>query len=137
MNIQLKRFNFQNKCTIGHLWIDGVDTGLFTLEDKDREVPGVMVSAWKILGKTAIPRGNYKIIVTFSEHFQRRLPLLLGVPGFEGVRIHSGNIDADTHGCILVGKIWKGTDWIGQSREAFNDLFPKIAEADNVAIEII
>jgi hypothetical protein len=67
-------------------------------------------------------------VVTFSNRFQKPLPLLLAVPGFSGVRIHSGNTAADTEGCILVGASDgnPGDGWLGRSREAFATLFAKI-----------
>jgi len=66
-----------------------------TLEDVQRDV--------KIAGKTAIGWGMYKLIVSMSNRFKKRLPLLLDVPNFAGVRIHGGNDETDTEGCILVG----------------------------------
>ena len=87
---------------------------------------------------TAIPAGFYEVVVNFSQRFQRQLPLLLGVPNFDGVRIHAGNTDADTEGCLLVGKT-KARDFIGGSRAAFDALFPKIqraAASEKIFIEI-
>lgn len=102
----------------------------FSLEDAIRDV--------KVPGKTAIPAGRYRVVITYSPRFKKRLPLLLNVPGFEGVRIHSGNSDEDTEGCILVGTTQGlvSDNWIGGSREAMKALFAKIeaAEARNESV---
>jgi hypothetical protein len=132
MEMQVTRQTFTDESTIGELTIDGVHQ-CFTLEDKVRGE-----SEPKVFGETAIPAGRYEVVVNFSYHFKKMLPELVAVPNFEGVRIHSGNTDKDTEGCILVGKM-KGTNAISESRDAFNDLFPKIQAAaaqEKVFIEI-
>ena len=73
------------------------------LEDTVREVPGEPVHLWKVPGQTAIPAGEYDLIVNFSQRFQKMLPQILEVPGFTGVRIHSGNSAVDSSGCLLIG----------------------------------
>jgi len=61
----------------------------------------------------------------------------LNVPGFQGVRIHPGNVAADTEGCILVGGR-KTDSEVLDSRLAFQSLFAKIlaARARNEPIHI-
>jgi hypothetical protein len=88
--------------TLGVLFKDGVFFG-FTLEDAVREVAGQPVESWKVKGETAIPQGRYRVVVTPSVRFHRPLPLLLDVPGFDGIRIHPLNTSAETEGCIGVG----------------------------------
>lgn len=103
--------------TIGEFMIPGQAAPFYTCEDEIREVAGAPVSAWKVDGATAIPAGTYRIISTDSVRFQERLPLLVDVPGFSGIRIHAGNGIGDTSGCLLAGKTVVG-DAIFQSRAA-------------------
>ncbi len=126
MKIEVKRLYRTENSTIGELYIDGIFE-CFTLEDKEREV--------KIKSETAIPKGKYKVIINKSNRFKKLLPLLLNVPNFEGVRIHPGNTNHDTEGCILTGTT-KGKDFIGNSRIAFNRLFKKMQLAKEITLTI-
>lgn len=139
MKLTLERQPSGVSCTLGSLFVDGAFQ-CFTLEDLVREVPGVPVEQWKIKGATAIPLGTYRLTLTFSNRFQKVLPILVGVPGFEGVRIHSGNTDADTEGCILVGREL-GSEAILKSRFALQDLmdvlFATFERAEEMTLEIV
>lgn len=129
MQLRLIRDTFTDRSTTGKLYIDDF-WECFTLEDVPRET--------KIPGETAIPEGRYRVVINFSVRFQRMLPQLLDVPGFVGVRIHPGNTDADTEGCILVGQT-RRPNWVGNSKLAFALLFAKLQTAlrvDDVWIEI-
>ena len=126
MRLVLTRTLLNAKSTIGKLVVD--DTFFcYTLEDKDRFLE--THPEGKVYGETAIPRGKYQVIIDFSNRFKRELPRLLLVPGFEGIRIHPGNTDKDTHGCILVGTSIVNDDFIGNSRAAFNHLFDVMDDA--------
>ena len=121
--IHVRRQWYSDKSTVGLLTCD--DFSCFTLEDTVRR------NGIKIFGKTAIPSGKYEVIVNYSNHFEKLLPLLLKVPNYGGVRIHSGNRPKDTEGCILVGKNYKEDtpNIITESRLAFNELFDRIKDA--------
>ena len=129
MNLELKRDSGESPIhgTFGKLFADGV-YACETLEDPVREIEGAPVTNWKIKGDTAIPRGKYRLILNNSQRFRRELPLLLSVPGWDGIRIHPGNTAEDTEGCILVGTK-RSNVGVLHSRDAFNDLFQDIQEA--------
>lgn len=116
----LQRVQCDSDVTIGDLSIGGHHV-CWVCEDPVREVPGEPAWRWKVPGKTAIPVGRYKIERTWSPRFQRTLPLLVDVPGFEGIRIHAGNTADDTEGCLLPGLV-RRPKGVGDSQLAFREV---------------
>jgi hypothetical protein len=139
MKIEIIRDHLFPSFTVGTVYVDGVKI-CRSIEDCVRERQGEPVSDWKIPGETAIPSGDYKVTITPSTRFKRDLPLINGVDGFSGVRIHTGNTSEDTEGCIIVGMTWDGDDFVGGSRVAFQQVFKMISDAirggDTVTLSI-
>lgn len=107
MNILLKRDVVIEDVTQGQLYLDG-DWFCYTLEDPIREAIGPRGWYWrpefKVPGRTAIPAGRYPVTVTFSDRFKRRMPLIMNVPNFTGIRFHGGSTVDHTEGCPLIGR---------------------------------
>ena len=87
MLVKLIRNRPQGKALFGQLYVDG-EYFCDTLENTDY----------------AIPSGFYRLRVTMSPRFRIYLPILDGVIGRSGIRIHAGNTIDHTEGCILVGE---------------------------------
>lgn len=121
MELRLVRRVLRPEITLGELFV-GTEQECVTCEDAERNE--------KVPGKTCIPEGRYEIIINKSPRFGKDLPLLLDVPGFQGVRIHPGNTPEDTEGCLLPGRAWrKDLSGVERSREAFEALLARIRAA--------
>lgn len=133
MTSQLERLPYFKDSTIGNfVIINPPDAGILfnciTCEDT------VRADGIKIKDDTAIPEGEYKIAITWSNRFQRFMPLIFNQDDltvrshgvlFSGIRIHPGNTEFDTSACLLVGL--KHTDGVidgGTSKPAFDKLYP-------------
>jgi hypothetical protein len=79
----------------------------FVCEDQDRglakSMPLEEIRRRKVAAETAIPVGEYVVRRTWSPKYGRLMMLLEDVPEFAGIRIHAGNDDDDTAGCLLPG----------------------------------
>lgn len=120
MKITVVREPSINGVTLGKLFVDQVYF-CETLEDQDRQLETAGEGA-KIDGETCIPRGEYKVIIDYSNRFKCEMMHVLNVPYFEGIRIHAGNTKGDTHGCLLVGSA-RTTGSILNSRHTLQRLF--------------
>lgn len=150
MQLIIERKSSSDKCTIGELYINKIYE-CWTLEDVVRKV--------KIPGKTAIPAGIYQVVIDYSRRFKKQMihiakqfkttgifnesiDPIVDVEGFSGIRIHSGNTDADTIGCILVGLTREIQDnCIGNSRVAllgvWNRVYSALKNGEIVTLEIL
>ena len=132
MEVLIDRAWKKDGYTISRLYVNGELFGCNTLEDTDRGLRQDMhleeIKKKKVYGQTAIPSGSYECVYTYSNRFNKMLPLLKDVPGFDGIRIHSGNSAKDTLGCILVGKNNK-KGWVSDSRFWTNKLIQTMKTA--------
>lgn len=129
MELFLKRELKTSEYTAGQLLVNDVFQ-CWTLEDTERDLS--QGCANKIKAQTAIPKGTYEVAITFSNRFKKFMPLLLAVPCFDGIRIHSGNKPEDSEGCILVGtdRTEDGQIAGGTSRPAFDALMKKLKSVE-------
>ena len=126
MKIEVIRDTFTADATLGKMLVNGGMFG-YTCEDLDRKLED---GGEKVQNETAIPRGTYKVVTSFSHHFGKVMPEILEVPGFVGVRIHAGNGPTDTEGCILLGRV-RTADGCANCAERNTTLLNLIATAED------
>ena len=136
MKIRVERRIFNKTSTLGKMFIDDVFFA-YTLEDIVRDLNEnhkLDADEKKVYGETAIPYGKYKVTLSYSNTFKKILPEVHDVDQFAGIRIHGGNTEKNSLGCLLVGfetdnkKIWKS---------ASDALVKKLTGVKNIELEII
>ena len=72
----------------------------YTLEDE------VRMEGKKVYGETCVEAGDYQMKVTYSPSFKRDMvlltPLFAPTVKFSGLRMHGGNTEENTLGCVLI-----------------------------------
>lgn len=117
--------------TLGQWYFNNKIVG-YTCEDRDRYLER---GGEKVPKQTAIPRGYYRITVTFSNRFQKELPLIMDVPQFSGIRVHGGNTNEDTEGCPLLG-LKRTADGVQDCKRPVAELTRLIKESEAAGREV-
>lgn len=127
MLLNLVRKSRLSTSTGGELLIDG-KFFCFTQERPLESVKGAVAPY-------AIPSGTYKVTLDYSPHFDMIVPHINNVPGRTSIEIHPGNYPTQIKGCIEVG-LTQATDYVGQSRVAFQALMRKLSGEKDITITI-
>ncbi len=157
MKLRVQRLINRDTYTLGELYVDDIKF-CSTLEDLDRGLLDSMseeeIKMRKVYGKTAVPKGTYKITLDvlspkfsqypfYMETCQGYLPRLIDVKGYEGVLIHvadGARRDELLQGCIGIGDL-SAEEYLMNGKSTFKKLYDKLVEAKNrneeIVIEII
>lgn len=127
---KVQRNKDNGDATLGFLTLEQSDFTCYTLEDEYRDV--------KVNGETRIPAGYYALEPVYTsglaKKYKKRFghPFVVGinaVPGFDYIRIHCGNTDDHTEGCILVGTSQNEENFtIGASTKAYVKWFEAVKD---------
>lgn len=151
--LTLNRFRYVKYTTIGNLLLPNSDIFCFTLED--------CVRAWgiKVENYTAIPvtigDNYYSVEVTYSERFQKELPIIYthkenglhiiknGGVEFTQVRFHGGNSIEDSSACPLTAFAYDGNERIynpdrkNRADDALTALIKEWLKTDEVKLRVL
>jgi len=139
MKLKMEVVFQEGESTISTLYSEDGTMICYILEDKVREISSRPVQDWKIPGKTAIPAGTYRLSWSYSNRFKRFTWELVGVAGFTGIRIHPGNSEVDTEGCLLPGtSVSQDKTKVLESRKALLKLEKYLSnfEGEDIYLEI-
>jgi hypothetical protein len=130
MRLLLIRTHANERATFGKLYADGRFL-CYTLEDVIREQIGVPVADWKIKTATAIPSTAYtgqpyRVALETSPKYGADCPTVVDVPGFQYIRMHAGNTEGDTEGCILLGAAINDAGIVGGTSRPAVDLVRRV-----------
>ena len=157
LDLLMARRWFGSRTTIGEVYVNGAYQ-CYSLEDVVRP------AGQKVKGKTAIPAGIYRVVLDFSPKFSPKrfayldqyhpqrlkqkgwrtaqevpIPHILAVRDFDQVRMHWGNDELDTEGCVLMGSSKDlNAQTVGDSRDAFEKLMDhlELAQQNNYHITL-
>lgn len=135
--------------TIGAFFIDSLRFHE-SLEDEDRGLLQSMslseIQRKKKYGITAIPKGRYEVNLNsvspkfkyrvWAKPYGGRVPEILNVKGFSGIRIHPMTTAADSLGCIGVGEN-KIKGRIVNSQKIYRELMDRYLEPARIRGERI
>jgi len=128
MDITLTRDDQNDSRTLGRIEYDGKRFECLELPWRDNK-----------RSVSCIPPGRYEVRITPSRAFMRKLPILLDVPGRDGIRIHRANYPTEIRGCIAPGRA-RGPNGVSRSaeceREIQADIQAAIDKNEKVWIEI-
>jgi len=89
-------------------------------------------------GVSCIPEGTYTCKRVESPHFGNTFEVT-DVQGRTHILFHKGNIDDDSHGCILVGEQFEflgGSPSVNSSKHGYNEFMALTASVDTFTLEI-
>lgn len=138
LKIRVIRNQYESAAGYTHARLSTDEGGFicWTLEPEDRGLRQDMalpqIQSRKVKGKTAIPKGTYRVQLRVSPKFKDKwyakeyggkFPYLCDVPGFSGIMIHPLNRPEETAGCIGPGMLQAGIRGrIFDSVQAWQDL---------------
>ena len=134
MELILKRIAKKPAYTIGKLYIAKPDgaPGEYLCDTLEPTWRDYAHGGHKVKCRSAIPEGRYNVVITKSPKFRAWLPQIVGDREFnakwQGVRIHAGNSERDTEGCILPGEN-KIPGHVVNSRRHLANLIARLTEA--------
>lgn len=118
MKITVTRKRSTVDSIIGTMALEWDNFTCFTIENKEK----------------AIPAGIYDLQLTYSNRFNRQMPLI-DVPNRSGIRIHWANFGKQLEGCIAVGN-QEENNAVDNSRETFSQLFKLLGGRTGMKIEV-